>query len=103
MDDIGEISLDSTSRSTRTESAAGSDKASEESNDRAARTNPHMPGKVMVTTTIKRESKPGTASFEQMAVEDGYYPKDHSRNLSGGPREQYMLAARTKITGGSNA
>lgn len=101
MDDVGEISLDSSAPSDFANSDKGSveaERARKTSSAGSARTN----GGVVVTTTIKRESKPGPAVFEEMDIEDGYTAPKGSRPMSGrdGEFDSFSGGSRTKITGG---
>lgn len=101
MADVGDISLDSSTRSD----FGNSDKASSEA-DRARKTPSSgsvvANGGVIVTTTIERESKPGAAVFEEMEIEDGYTAPSGSQMGSGRDAEfdSYMRGSRTKITAG---
>ncbi|KAJ0322586.1 hypothetical protein Brms1b_001963 [Colletotrichum noveboracense] len=104
MDDMGEISLDSGTRSEFANSDKGSSEAERQRHASSASTIPST-GAVMVTTTIKRESKPGPALFEEMQIEDGYTaPPSNasSRPMSGRDQEfdNYTRGSRTKITAG---
>ncbi|KAF4413510.1 hypothetical protein CGCF415_v014731 [Colletotrichum fructicola] len=104
MDDMGEISLDSSTRSEFANSDKGSSEAERQRHASSASTIPST-GAVMVTTTIKRESKPGPALFEEMQIEDGYTaPPSNasSRPMSGRDQEfdNYTRGSRTKITAG---
>ncbi|KAK2772402.1 hypothetical protein CKAH01_03940 [Colletotrichum kahawae] len=104
MDDMGEISLDSSTRSDFANSDKGSSEADRQRHASSASTIPSS-GAVVVTTTIKRESKPGPALFEEMQIEDGYTaPPSNasSRPMSGRDQEfdNYTRGSRTKITAG---
>lgn len=104
MDDMGEISLDSGIRSEFANSDKGSSEAERQRHASSASTIPST-GAVMVTTTIKRESKPEPALFEEMQIEDGYTaPPSNasSRPMSGRDQEfdNYTRGSRTKITAG---
>ncbi|KAF4824718.1 hypothetical protein CGCTS75_v010000 [Colletotrichum tropicale] len=104
MDDMGEISLDSGTRSEFANSDKGSSEAERQRHASSASTIPST-GAVMVTTTIKRESKLGSALFEEMQIEDGYTaPPSNasSRPMSGRDQEfdNYTRGSRTKITAG---
>ncbi|KAH0444557.1 hypothetical protein CcaCcLH18_00215 [Colletotrichum camelliae] len=104
MDDMGEISLDSSTRSDFANSDKGSSEADRQRHASSASTIPSS-GAVVVTTTIKRESKPGPALFEEMQIEDGYTaPPSNasSRPVSGRDQEfdNYTRGSRTKITAG---
>ncbi|KAF5524889.1 hypothetical protein CGCA056_v003241 [Colletotrichum aenigma] len=104
MDDMGEISLDSGTRCEFANSDKGSSEAERQRHASSASTIPST-GAVMVTTTIKRESKPGPALFEEMQIEDGYTaPPSNasSRPMSGRDQEfdNYTRGSRTKITAG---
>ncbi|GKT49360.1 uncharacterized protein ColSpa_09541 [Colletotrichum spaethianum] len=81
MDDIAEISLDSSTRSITVNSSKTSSEA-----ERACRTFSagSVPGSgAVVTTTTKRESKPTTAGFEEMSIEDGCTGQNEPRRTSG--------------------
>ncbi|OHW92050.1 hypothetical protein CSPAE12_09285 [Colletotrichum incanum] len=100
MDDIAEISLDSSIRSD----TANSNKASSEA-ERARRTSSAgsvSGGGVVVTTTIKRDSRPTPAVFEEMAIDDDYAESNGSRRMSGRETDfdRYAKGSRTKITAG---
>ncbi|GKT57375.1 hypothetical protein ColTof4_11521 [Colletotrichum tofieldiae] len=100
MDDIAEISLDSSTRSD----TANSNKASSEA-ERARRTSlaGSVPGGgVVVTTTIKRDSRPTPAVFEEMAIDEDYTEPNGSRRMSGREADfdRYARGSRTKITAG---
>ncbi|KAI8299005.1 hypothetical protein K4K61_011039 [Colletotrichum sp. SAR11_59] len=104
MDDMGEISLDSGTRSEFANSDKRSSDAERQRHASSASTTPAT-GAVVVTTTIKRESKPGPALFEEMQIEDGYTaPPSNasSRPMSGRDQEfdNYTRGSRTKITAG---
>ncbi|EQB50860.1 hypothetical protein CGLO_09665 [Colletotrichum gloeosporioides Cg-14] len=104
MDDMGEISLDSGTRSEFANSDKASSEAERQRHASSASTIPST-GAVVVTTTIKRESKPGPALFEEMQIEDGYTaPPSNasSRPMSGRDHEfdNYTRGSRTKITAG---
>ncbi|KAI8275489.1 hypothetical protein K4K59_010237 [Colletotrichum sp. SAR11_240] len=104
MDDMGEISLDSGTRSEFANSDKGSSEAERQRHASSASTIPAT-GAVVVTTTIKRESKPWPALFEEMQIEDGYTaPPSNasSRPMSGRDQEfdNYTRGSRTKITAG---
>ncbi|EXF76900.1 hypothetical protein CFIO01_12562 [Colletotrichum fioriniae PJ7] len=101
MGDVGEISLDS----RRSNSATSDDKISSEG-ERTRRTSSagSVPASgVYVTTTIKRESKPTPAVFEEMDIEEGYAESNRStRPISGRDSDfdKYAAGSRTKITAG---
>ncbi|OLN95292.1 hypothetical protein CCHL11_04737 [Colletotrichum chlorophyti] len=104
MGDIGEIFLDSSARS---EFGGNSDKASSDaSHARNASSvgsiSAASGGGVTVTTTIKRESKPGSVLFEQMLIEEGQAALGGSRPISmtGSEYERFTRGSRTKITAG---
>jgi hypothetical protein len=100
MEDVAEISLDSTDRPVRVVSAS-SDKAS----DSSGQTKVPTPNGVLVTTTIKRESKPGGIIFQEMTIEDGHAHRGPSRPLSGAlglSSDSFMRANGTKITAGAH-
>jgi hypothetical protein len=101
MEDIADISLDSTARSERAVSTS-SDKRSEERRDQAKVPGPRA---VLVTTTIKRESKPGGTIFGEMSAEDGSATRGHSRPMSGAVglgSDSFMRTNHTKITAGTH-
>ncbi|KAI3536575.1 hypothetical protein CSPX01_10659 [Colletotrichum filicis] len=101
MGDVGEISLDS----RRSNSATSDDKISSEG-ERTRRTSSagSVPvSGVYVTTTIKRESKPTPAVFEEMDIEEGYAESNRStRPISGrgSDFDKYVAGSQTKITAG---
>ncbi|TDZ66011.1 hypothetical protein CTRI78_v003326 [Colletotrichum trifolii] len=79
LDDIGEISLDSTIHSE----AGQSDKSSAgPSRVRRASSSASAPNNcgVMLTTTTKRESRPGPGVLQQMDIEDGRAASSSSRH-----------------------
>lgn len=89
MDDAAEISLEN--------GEASSDIASDNSD------HPKVPGVVVVTTTIKRESRPGHLAFAELAIEEGYSPQSQMGPVSGavGLRgDSYLGTSQTKITAG---
>ncbi|KAJ0158711.1 hypothetical protein CTA2_11047 [Colletotrichum tanaceti] len=99
-DDMGELSL---SNSTPSD-LANSDETSSEA-EHALRTlsaGLAAGSGVVVTTTIKRESKPTPAIFEEMIIEDGYTDPNGSRRLSERQIDfdRYVRSSRTKITAG---
>ncbi|TQN69743.1 hypothetical protein CSHISOI_05725 [Colletotrichum shisoi] len=100
MDDMGEISL---SNSTPSD-FPNSDKASSEAEGarRTSSTGSMAGSGVVVTTTIKRESKPTPAIFEEMIIEDGYADSNGSRRMNERQTDfdRYVRASRTKITAG---
>ncbi|KAF6842319.1 hypothetical protein CMUS01_03210 [Colletotrichum musicola] len=101
MDDMGEISLDSSAPSDIANSDKGSveaERARKTSSAGSARAN----GGVVVTTTIKRESKPGPAVFQEMDIEDGYTAPNVPRPMSvrDGEFDSFSRGSRTKITAG---
>ncbi|KAL0940717.1 uncharacterized protein CTRU02_203480 [Colletotrichum truncatum] len=101
MDDIGEISLDSSTRSDFGNSDKGSVDADRGRKTSSSGSGPTSGG-VVVTTTIKRESKPGTTVYEEMDIDDGYTAPTGSRPISGRDAEfdNYKSGSRTKITAG---
>jgi len=93
MEDIADISLESRDRFDRDVSAT-SDKSSDHLEQ------PKVPGAVLVTTTIQRESKPGGIDFDSMSMGEGYTGRGMSRPISG--TAAFLRTSQTKITAGTH-
>jgi hypothetical protein len=114
VDDIAEISL-STIRSDRDRDRTGSTSASEDDIIKETGSTCNLatkipgPGAVIVTTTIKRESKPSCSAFDddsEGCTADGKRTHASNRPISvtieGRPEGFMRQSARTKISAGTH-
>jgi hypothetical protein len=114
LDDIAEISLDYSSRSERAVSASGEDKSSSEDHYNhhqyyqshqqnrgvTGELKEPIPGAVVVTTVIKKESKPRGGVLEEMDVEDHYTAAGGPGRMRRPVSDAFMPTNRTEITAG---